>query len=122
MNYICYYNYNKRISSLQGKINKIFEKSISGRRSKIVCFVELLVIGQLLYTNNKPVDNPDVPIIEIVRDSIIRDSIFIEVEKIKREIVYVKEQFKQDSLDIMSANDSVLFGSFSKYIDDYNNK
>lgn len=88
----------------------------------IVCFVELLVIGQLLYTNNKPVDNPDVPIIEIVRDSIIRDSIFIEVEKIKREIVYVKEQFKQDSLDIMSANDSVLFGSFSKYIDDYNNK
>ena len=89
----------------------------------IVCFVELLVIGQLLYTNNKrSVDNPDVPIIEIVRDSIIRDSIFIEVEKIKREIVYVKEQFKQDSLDIMSANDSVLLDSFSRYIEDFNNK
>ena len=89
----------------------------------VVCCIELLVIGYLLYNRKTtPVDNPDVSIVEIIRDSIIRDSIFIEVEKIKREIVYVKEQFTQDSIDIMSANDSVLFDSFSKYINDYNNK
>lgn len=89
----------------------------------VICFVELLVIGFLLYNRKTTlIDNPDVPVIEIVRDSIIRDSIFIEIEKIKHEIVYVKEQFKQDSINIMSANDSVLFDSFSRYIDDYNNK
>jgi hypothetical protein len=87
----------------------------------IVCVLEALIIGYLLYRPS-PVVVPDVPVKEIVRDSIIRDSIFITNEKIKREIVYIKEQHKQDSLDIMSANDSVLFDSFSRYIEDYNNK
>ena len=87
----------------------------------IVCILEALIIGYMLYRLS-PVIVPDVPVKEIVRDSIIRDSVFIINEKIKREIVYVKEQHKQDSLDIMSANDSVLFDSFSRYIEDYNHK
>ena len=87
----------------------------------IVCVLEALIIGYLLYRPS-PVVVQDVPVKEIVRDSIIRDSIFIINEKIKREIVYVKAQHKQDSLDIMSANDSVLFDSFSRYIEDYNHK
>lgn len=86
-----------------------------------MCVLEALVIGYLLYRPSHVVVS-DVPVKEIVRDSVIRDSIFIVNEKIKREIVYVKEQHKQDSLDIMSANDSVLFDSFSRYIEDYNNK
>ena len=64
----------------------------------------------------------DVPPITITRDSIIRDSIFIVNEKIKREVVYIKEQYKQDSTNIMSANDSVLFDTFTRYIEDYNNQ
>jgi hypothetical protein len=89
----------------------------------IISVLEALVIGYLLFDRQRtPVNPPDVPVIEIVRDSIIRDSIFIEIEKIEREIVYIKEEFKQDSTNIMSANDSVLFGSFSRYIEDYNNK
>ena len=89
----------------------------------IISVLEALVIGYLLFDRQRtPVNPPDVPVIEIVRDSIIRDSIFIEIEKIEREIVYIKEEFKQDSIDIMSANDSVLFSSFSRYIEDYNNK
>ena len=88
----------------------------------VTCLLEALVIGYLLNKPTPPVNPPDVPVIEIVRDSIIRDSIFIEIEKIEREIVYIKEQYKQDSIDIMSANDSVLFDSFSRYIEDFNNK
>lgn len=89
----------------------------------IISVLEALVIGYLLFDRQRtPVNPPDVPVIEIVRDSIIRDSIFIEIEKIEREIVYIKEEFKQDSTDIMSANDNVLFSSFSRYIEDYNNK
>lgn len=89
----------------------------------IISVLEALVIGYLLFDKQRtPVNPPDVPVIEIVRDSIIRDSIFIEIEKIEREIVYIKEEFKQDSINIMSANDSVLLSSFSRYIEDYNNK
>ena len=87
----------------------------------IVCVLEALIIGYLLYRLS-PVVVSDVPVKEIVRDSIIRDSIFIINDSIRTEIKYVKEQHKQDSLDIMSANDSVLFDSFSRYIEDYNHK
>ena len=89
----------------------------------IISVLEALVIGYLLFDKQRtPVNPPDVPVIEIVRDSIIRDSIFIEIEKIEKQIVYIKEEFEQDSANIMSANDSVLFSSFSRYIEDYNNK
>lgn len=89
----------------------------------IISVLEALVIGYLLFDRQRtPVNPPDVPVIEIVRDSLIRDSIFIEIEKIEKQIVYIKEEFEQDSANIMSANDSVLFSSFSRYIEDYNNK
>ena len=89
----------------------------------IICILEAFVIGVLIDRELRiPEITPDVPIVEIVRDSIIRDSIFIEIEKIQREIVYVREEYKKDSTNIMSASDSVLLGSFSRYIEDYNNK
>ena len=89
----------------------------------IICILEAFVIGVLITKEPEiPETTPDVPIVEIVRDSIIRDSIFIEIEKIQREIVYVREEYKKDSTNIMSASDSVLLGSFSRYIEDYNNK
>lgn len=89
----------------------------------ILCILEAIVIGCLISS----IKNPDPPPqilnpIEIIRDSIIRDSIFIEIEKIKTEYIYINEQYKEDSIDIMSANDSMLFDSFSRYIENYNNK
>jgi hypothetical protein len=88
----------------------------------ITCLLEALVIGYLLNKPTPPVNPPDVVIKEIVRDSLIRDSIFIEIEKVKREIVYVEKEFTEDSTHIMSANDSTLYSEFSRYIEDYNNK
>lgn len=88
-----------------------------------VCLLEAIIIGFLLNERaHSPVLQPDVIIKEIVRDSLIRDSIFIEIEKVRQEIVYVEKEFTKDSIDIMSANDSTLFSSFSRYIENYNNK
>lgn len=87
----------------------------------LVCLLEAFTIGYLL-NNRTPTIPPDPQIREIVRDSLIRDSIFIVNERIKREIVYVKEQYKKDSVDIMSASDSVLLSKFSAYIEGYNSK
>lgn len=97
---------------------------MSNRSWIIICAIEaLIIISLLLAVTKKPtVTSPDVIIKEVVRDSIIRDSIYIEIEKINEKIVYVEKQFTKDSSDIMSANDSTLFSTFSRYIEDYNNK
>ena len=96
---------------------------MSNRGWIITCIVEALTIISLLLAITKPtVTSPDVIVKETVRDSIIRDSIYIEIEKINEKIVYVEKQFTKDSSDIMSANDSTLFSTFSRYIEDYNNK
>jgi hypothetical protein len=86
--------------------------------------IELFIIVFLCIYYRRPSTIPqtEINIVEVVKDSIIRDSIYIENEIIKKEIVYVYKQFTQDSINIMSANDSVLFDSFSRYIEDYNNK
>jgi hypothetical protein len=76
----------------------------------------------MYYRRPSTISQPEINIVEVVRDSIIRDSIYIKNEIIKKEIVYVYKQFTQDSINIMSANDSVLFDSFSRYIEDFNNK
>lgn len=88
----------------------------------ILCILEAIVIGCLIGSIKNPDPPPELNPIEIIRDSIIRDSIFIEIEKIKKEYIYISEEYKKDSIDIMSANDSMLFDSFSRYIENYNNK
>lgn len=89
----------------------------------VICIIEAIIIAALCIhkSNNSIPTSPDVIVKEIVRDSIIRDSIFIVNERIKREIVYIEKQYKQDSTGIMSADDSVLYSKFSRYIEDYNN-
>ena len=87
----------------------------------VICFLELFIIGYLI--NDRKNYNLSVPKSEeLQKDSIIRDSIYIVNDSIRTEIKYIKEQRKKDSISIMSANDSVLFDAFTRYIEDYNNK
>ena len=87
----------------------------------VICFLELFIIGYLI--NDRKNYNLSVPKSEeLQKDSIIRDSIYIVNDSIRTEIKYIKEQHKKDSVSIMSANDSVLFDVFTRYIEDYNNK
>lgn len=89
----------------------------------LLCVTEALIIGLLLNEMRAvPEPAPDVPIEEITQDSLTRDSIYIVNDSIRTEIVYIKEKYKKDSVDIMSATDSMLLDSFTKYIEDYNRK
>lgn len=87
----------------------------------VICFLELFIIGYLI--NDRKNYEPSVSKSEeLQKDSIIRDSIYIVNDSIRTEIKYIKEQHKKDSVSIVSANDSVLFDVFTRYIEDYNNK
>ena len=88
----------------------------------IICTLEALIIGYLVFGGNTNTPQIEIQTKEVVRDSIIRDSIYIVNEVIKTEIKYAEKQYQQDSIDIMSASDSMLFESFTRYINDYNNK
>lgn len=87
----------------------------------VICFLELFIIGYLI--NDRKNYEPSISKSEeLQKDSVIRDSIYIVNDSIRTEIKYIKEQRKKDSVSIMSANDSVLFDVFTRYIEDYNNK
>ena len=88
----------------------------------IICIIESLVIGYLIFGNKPQIVEPNIKTVEIIRDSLIRDSIYIINEAIEAEIEDVQKQYQKDSSNIMSASDSVLFESFTRYINDYNNK
>lgn len=87
----------------------------------IICFLELFIIGYLI-NDRKNYESSGPKSEELQKDSILRDSIYIVNDSIRTEIKYIKEQHKKDSVSIMSANDSVLFDVFTRYIEDYNNK
>lgn len=88
----------------------------------IVVIIETFIINYLTFGIKTPAIQPEPQINEVVRDSIVRDSIYIVNDSIRTEIRYIKEQYTQDSTDIISANDSVLFDAFTRYIEDYNNQ
>lgn len=64
--------------------------------------------------------NPNVQ--EIVRDSIIRDSIYIVNDSIVEKIKYIDKEYDEKVSTIMSSSDSINLCFFSEYIDRYNNR
>lgn len=86
-----------------------------------VILILILIIGVLLYRPRyveKPIEKP----IEITKDSIIRDSIFIVNDSIKTEIQYIEKEYNEKVSNILSSNDSMLLRTFSEYIKHYNNQ
>lgn len=68
-------------------------------------------------------NNPDTPNTqEIVRDSIIRDSIYIVNNSIIEKIKYIDKKYDEKVSNIMSSSDSINLCFFSEYIDRYNNQ
>lgn len=67
--------------------------------------------------------NPSTPNVrEIVRDSIIRDSIYIVNDSIVEKIKYIDKEYDEKVSIIMSSSDSINLCFFSEYIDRYNNR
>ena len=68
-------------------------------------------------------NNPSTPNVqEIVRDSIIRDSIYIVNDSIVEKIKYIDKEYDEKVSIIMSSSDSINLCFFSEYIDRYNNQ
>lgn len=80
----------------------------------------LLIIYLLIPKKETVVSPPNVQ--EIVRDSIIRDSIYIVNDSIVEKIKYIDKEYDEKVSTIMSSSDSINLCFFSEYIDRYNNQ
>lgn len=56
---------------------------------------------------------------EIIKDSIIRDSIYIVNDSIIVKIKYINKEYNEKTSTIMSSTDSTNLMLFSRYIEDY---
>lgn len=80
----------------------------------------LLIIYLPIPKKETTVSPPNVQ--EIVRDSIIRDSIYIVNDSIVEKIKYIDKEYDEKVSTIMSSSDSINLCFFSEYIDRYNNQ
>lgn len=56
---------------------------------------------------------------EIVRDSLILDTIYMTIDSIHREIKYIEKEHDKEVSDIINFDDSASLQYFSGYIEDY---
>lgn len=59
---------------------------------------------------------------EIIRDSIIRDSIYIVNDSIVEKIKYIDKEYDEKVSTIMSSSDSINLCIYAEYINRYNNQ
>lgn len=76
-----------------------------------------VIIGYYLHK-----DDTKIEFKEIIRDSIIRDSIYLANDSIITKIQYIEKQYDEKIDIIYNSNDSVQLQLFTKYINNYNNK
>ena len=80
----------------------------------------LIIIYLYVSKRNSNLSTPNVQ--EIVRDSIIRDSIYIVNDSIIEKIKYIDKKYNEKVSTIMSSSDSINLCFFSEYINHYNNQ
>lgn len=82
----------------------------------IVCFCFGYLLSFLVSRNSsiEPV------IVEVTKDSIIRDSIYLINDSIVKQIVFVEKEYDKNIDVIVNADDSTQYELFSEYIEHYN--
>ena len=75
------------------------------------------MIGYFYKEDQKPSLPPSIE--TIIKDSIIRDSIYIINDSIRTEILYLEQKYDKETTAIMSSSDSVNFEFFTRYLEDY---
>lgn len=80
----------------------------------------LIIIYLSVSKRSSNLSTPNVQ--EIVRDSIIRDSIYIVNDSIIEKIKYIDKKYNEKVSTIMSSSDSINLCFFSEYINHYNNQ
>ena len=82
-----------------------------------IAFIIGIVIGYFFKEEPQKVPPPNNDI--IIKDSIIRDSIYIINDSIRTEILYLEQKYDKETTAIMSSSDSVNFEFFTRYLEDY---
>lgn len=80
----------------------------------------LIIIYLCIPSRNPSISTPNVQ--EVIKDSIIRDSIYIVNDSIVEKIKYIDKKYDEKVSTIMSSSDSINLCFFSEYIDRYNNQ
>lgn len=83
-----------------------------------IAFIIGIVIGYF-YREEPKTFSPPPNIETIIRDSIIRDSIYIINDSIRTEILYLEQKYDKETTAIMSSSDSVNLEFFTRYLEDY---
>ena len=89
------------------------------------CYILIVLMGLIIIYLSIPQrdSTPITPKVqEIVRDSIIRDSIYIVNDSNVEKIKYIDKEYDEKVSTIMSSSDSINLCFFSEYIDRYNNR
>ena len=81
-----------------------------------LAFLFGIVIGYFFKEEPKIPPPNDEP---LVKDSIIRDSIYIINDSIRTEILYLEQKYDEETTAIMSSSDSVNLEFFTRYLEDY---
>lgn len=85
----------------------------------IAKYILVFVIGLTIGLSLRKESVKTVPIQEIVKDSIIRDSIYIINDSIRTKIIYINKKYDEKVNTIISASDSANLHLFTGYIEDY---
>lgn len=95
------------------KVKKIVRESTLFILGNIIGIVLGVLASYFVPSTESPI------VIETIRDSIIRDSIYIENDGIKTQIIYLDKKHDKETSNIMSNSDSANLDLFSEYIRNY---
>ena len=79
-------------------------------------------MGLIIIYLSAPKKNISPNVQEVVRDSIIRDSIYIVNDSIVEKIKYIDKEYDEKVSTIMSSSDSINLCIYAEYINRYNNQ
>lgn len=93
-------------------------------KNYIICFILIitLIIVVIFSKHNSVIESPSIVNTEIIKDSLIRDSIKVLNDSIVTKIKYIKIEHEKEVSTIMDNSDSANFKFFTEYIENYNNQ
>ena len=86
------------------------------------CYILIIIMGLIIIYLSAPKKDISPNVQEIIRDSIIRDSIYIVNDSIVEKIKYIDKEYDEKVSTIMSSSDSINLCIYAEYINRYNNQ
>lgn len=79
----------------------------------------LIILGIGIYIGFSIPHEPQVIKVDVTKDSIIRDSIYILNDSIQTKILYIEKSYEKENSMLDNLDDSSHVSLFTRYIEDY---